>query len=100
MADATNDDNHVRGEMDISAQRREFSVFLKMTEWGTVLLVMLLGMIVMAFAIGAGWMAGVAVWAALGVLFWAAMKMGPAWMATVIVSTVLFGLGGLIASLF
>jgi hypothetical protein len=100
MANATHDTDHTHGKMEIADQSATFSGFLKLTEWGCVLLIMLLGLLVVAFAMGAGWLPGVAVWAVLGGVLGIIMRMGAGWFALVGVSTVLFGIGGLIALLF
>jgi hypothetical protein len=97
MAAATDDHDFKHGEMDIDAQKGMFSGFLKVVEWSSVLLAMLLGLLVFAFAMGFGWFAGLAVWVVIGVAAGFLMNLGMAWWLTVIGSTVLFAIGGAIA---
>lgn len=84
------------GKMDITAQRGLFNGFLKTTEWSCVMLAMLLGLTVFAFAMGLGWWTGLIVWLVIGVLAGFLMGLGGAWWAFVIGSTVLLAIGGAI----
>lgn len=98
MGEVIHGDHH-RGEMDISDQKATFSGFLTISVWGTALTIMLVAMLTVAFAMGGGWFAGLAVWAVIGLVAGMIMKMGLYWWATLIGSTVLMALGGGVASL-
>ncbi len=91
--------HHDHGEMDIHEQKGTFHHFLLFALWGTVLLIQSVGLLTFAFAVGLGWWAGLAVYVAVGVGAGLFAKMGGAWWATLIASTVLLGIGGLIISL-
>jgi hypothetical protein len=73
MAGAVHDG--ARGGMNTQEHRATFSVFLKLVEWGTVLIVATVALLTVAFAMGLGWL------------------------ATVIGSLVLMGIGGGIVAL-
>ncbi|MBI1251735.1 MAG: aa3-type cytochrome c oxidase subunit IV [Alphaproteobacteria bacterium] len=95
MADAAHDDYH-RGEMNIHDQRSTYHGFMQATLWGSALTVMYVAMFTVAFAIGGGWLAGLAALAAIGVGIGLLTKMGPTWWALLILQVVVLGLGGLI----
>jgi hypothetical protein len=84
------------GEMDISEHKATFSGFMKITEWGSILTIAGVGLLVFAFAMGLGWWTGLIVYAVICVAAGLILKMGPAWWATTAVSVVLLGLGGAI----
>jgi len=88
--------NHEHGKMDISSHKALFNGFLKTTEWSCVLLAMVLGLTVCAFAMGLGWWTGLIVWLVIGVAAGFLMGLGGAWWATVIGSTVVLAIGGAI----
>jgi hypothetical protein len=83
-----------RGKMDITDQRQTFSGFMTVTVWGSALTAMSVAMFTVAFAINAGWFAGVAVFLVLGVGIGLAMRMSAAWWAFVIGSTIALLIGG------
>lgn len=82
------------GHMDITGQKAMFSGFLKTTEWACVMLAMMLGLTVFAFAMGMGWWTGLIVWLVIGALAGFLMGLGGGWWAFVIGSTVLLAVGG------
>jgi Bacterial aa3 type cytochrome c oxidase subunit IV len=84
------------GKMDITSQKAMFDGFIKTTEWSCVMLAMLLGLTVFAFAMGLGWWTGLIVWVLIGVAAGFLMGLGGAWWATLIGSTVLLAIGGAI----
>lgn len=80
--------------MDMPAHRAMFSGFLRITEWFCVAMAMLLGLTVLAFAVGLGWWTGVIAWLVIGLAAGFLMNLGGAWWAFLGVSTVLLGIGG------
>lgn len=82
------------GGMDIADQKATFSGFMAVTVWGSALIVMTVAALVVAFALGAGWFTGVAVYAVLGVLAGAILRLGAAWWASLAVAVVVFLIGG------
>lgn len=86
--------SYEHGHMDIASHKAMFSGFLKVTEWSCVLLAMMLGLTVFAFAMGLGWWTGLIVWLVIGVLAGFLMGLGGAWWALLIGSTVLLAVGG------
>jgi hypothetical protein len=86
--------------MDVSEQKATYEGFLVVTLWGTALVIMGVALTVVAFAMQAGWFAGLAAFVAIGVATGLLAKPGAAWWATLIVLTVLLGLGGLIVTPF
>lgn len=97
MAGAT--DYH-HGDMDIHDQKSTFSHFLTFCLWGTLLVLMAVALLTVAFAMGFGWFPGVGAYAGLGVVAALALGMRSGWWMLVIGSTVLLGLGGLVSLLF
>lgn len=87
------------GDMDIADQKNTFSGFLAATIWGSALIAMSVAGLVVAFALGAGWFAGVAVYAAIGVLAGGALRPPGPWWAALTVAVLLFLIGGGIVAL-
>ncbi|MBU6406544.1 MAG: aa3-type cytochrome c oxidase subunit IV [Alphaproteobacteria bacterium] len=87
------------GGMDIADQKTTFSGFLAATMWGSALIAMAVAGLVVAFALGAGWFAGVAVYAVLGVLAGAVLRLPGAWWASLAAAVLLFLIGGGIVAL-
>jgi hypothetical protein len=96
---AHTDDDHTHGEMDIADQRQVFDWFMVATVWGCLLTAMVVAAATGAFALGWGGLAGVAIWAALGIAGGFALKRGAPWYALVIVSTVILGLVAVIGAI-
>ena len=96
--DATHGDSHGPNDnvMDLPAHRAMFTGFMKTAEWSIVGLAMLLGLVVLSFAVGLGWWAGLITWAVIGVAAGLLLNMGGVWWAVVAVSTVLLAIGGAI----
>ena len=88
------------GRMDLSEHRATFSSFMKVSEWGTILIVAGVALLTVAFAMGLGWFAGLLTYAAIMVAAGLLMRMSAVWWATVVVSVVLLGIGGGIVGLF
>jgi hypothetical protein len=99
MGDSTHGGEYHRGHMDISEHKQTFSAFLKITEWGTVLIVASVAMFTVAFAMGFGWFPGLIAFVALCAAAGFLMKMGAAWWATTIALTVLMAIGGAVTAL-
>ncbi|HVY02504.1 MAG TPA: aa3-type cytochrome c oxidase subunit IV [Caulobacterales bacterium] len=87
------------GHMDIHEQKETFGHFVTFALCGTLHLVMAIALLTVAFAIGAGWFAGVAAFFAIGAAAGLAMRLGGAWWAAIVAQTVLLAIGGAIVSL-
>lgn len=99
MAGAAEGGDYVPGKMDVQDHQETFSGFLKVAEWGTVLIVGWVALLTVAFAIGAGWFPGVLAYLAISVAAGLLLKMGPAWWVVTAASVVLMGVGGGIVAL-
>lgn len=86
------------GSMEIQEQRGTFSAFLSTSLWGSTMIAQSVALLVLAFAIGAGWWAGLAAWVVIGVGVGLFFRMSGAWWAYVIASTIVLGIGGAIVS--
>ena len=84
------------GNMDISDQKATFHGFLMASVWGGGLIVQTVGLLTLAFAIGAGWWAGFVVFVLVGVAFGASFKLSGVYWAVQVALWVLLALGGLI----
>lgn len=84
------------GNMDISDQKATFHGFMMATVWGCGLIAQSVGLLTLAFAIGAGWWAGFVVFVLVGVAVGAAFKLSGVYWATQVALWVLLALGGLI----
>jgi hypothetical protein len=80
--------------MDMPAHRAMFSGFIRATEYFCVSLAMLLGLIVLAFAIGLGWWTGLIAWFVIGLAAGLLMGLGGGWWLWLGLSTVLLAVGG------
>ena len=87
------------GGMDVHDQKDTFHHFLLFALWGTLLVVMTVALLTVGFAMGFGWFAGLAAYFAIGAGAGLGVRMGAAWWATLIASTALLGLGGLVVAL-
>jgi hypothetical protein len=87
------------GRMDLSEHRATFSMFLKASEWGTILIIAGVALLTVTFAMGLGWFAGLLAYVAITVAAGLLMGMGPAWWGTVAVSTLALGVGGGVVAL-
>ena len=84
------------GNMDIQDQKSTFHGFLMASVWTCGLIAQAVGLLTLAFAIGAGWWAGFVVFVVIGVALGAAFKLSGAYWATQAAFWILLGLGGLI----
>ncbi len=75
--------DYVHGEMEIDEQVRTWDGFVKLTVWGSALIMLLVGYSTFTVAMGMHWMVALAICAIGGFAAGAAMKMGAAWNATV-----------------
>lgn len=85
-----------RGAMDIQDQKETFHGFLMATVWTCTLLAQIVGLLTLAFAIGAGFWSGFAVYVVVGIVAGMLFRLGGAYWATQIVTWVLLALGGMI----
>jgi Bacterial aa3 type cytochrome c oxidase subunit IV len=97
-AHSHDDGDHSRGGMDIADQKGTFDGFMSVTVWSCALIAMGVAGLTVAFAMGAGWFAGVGVYAAVGVAIGLLMRMGGVWWASLIGTVVLFVIGGGVVS--
>jgi hypothetical protein len=86
------DATHV--DQDITDQRLTFKHFLKFTEFGIVQLAQILALLVVSFAMGWGWFAGLGFYLVIGVVSGLLLRLGGAFWAFLIATTVLLGIGG------
>lgn len=84
------------GHMDIRDQKETFHGFLMATVWVCVILAELVALLTLAFAIGAGFWAGLAAFVVIGIAAGLGFRMSGVFWAVQIVAWVLLGLGGLI----
>lgn len=84
------------GNMDITDQKDTFHGFLMASVWGCGLIAQSVALLTLAFAIGAGWWAGLAAFLVIGVAVGMTFKLSGVYWAVQIVLLVLLGLGGLI----
>ena len=91
-------DDHMASGMDITDQRQTFSGFMAVTVWSSLLIVMAVAGLTVAFAIGAGWLAGVGVYAVIGILGGLVLRMKSVWWGILIVSTIALAIGGGVVS--
>jgi len=87
-----------RGAMNIEDQKGTFSGFMAVTLWSSALIAMSVAGLVVAFAMGAGWFTGVAVYAVLGAAIGALMRMDGVWWASLIGTVIVFLVGGAIVT--
>ena len=103
MAEAAHaDDAHgdyARGHMDIQEQKGTFDGFIEATVWGCAHIAQYVALFTLAFAIGAGWWAGMAAFLVIGIGAGVLFKQGGGWWAFLIAQVVLLGIGGLIVPL-
>ncbi|HWA00944.1 MAG TPA: aa3-type cytochrome c oxidase subunit IV [Caulobacterales bacterium] len=85
-----------QGGMDIRDQKETFSGFVVAGLWTSTHVAQAVALLVLAFAIGAGWWPGVAAVIAIGVGVGLFFRMSGAWWAVQIAQAVLLILGGLI----
>ena len=84
------------GNMDITDQKETFHGFLMASVWTGGLIVQAVSLLTLAFAIGAGWWAGLSVFVVIGVAFGLAFRLSGVYWAVQVALWVLLGIGGLI----
>jgi len=89
-------ESSAHGNMDIQDQRTTFNGFLATSLWGSTLIAQLVALLTLAFAIGAGWWAGLAAFVAVGAGVGLFFRMSGTFWAVQIVLWVLLVIGGLI----
>ncbi len=89
-----------RGAMNIQDQKETFHHFVAFSLWGTLLVIMLVALLTVAFAMNFGWFAGLAAWAVIGVVAGVLMRMSGSWWVLVIGSTIVMGAGGVFSLFF
>lgn len=85
-----------RGHMDIQEQKGTFHAFLMASVWGGGLVIQSVALLTLAFAIDAGWWAGLAAFVAIGVAAGFMFRMGSVYWAVQVALWVLMAIGGLI----
>lgn len=81
--------DYTRGSMDIAEQNRTWDGFVNFTLWGSGLILLIVGYATLTVALGLHWIVALVLCAIGGIAGGAFMKMGGAWVATVV------GLSGL-----
>jgi type IV secretory pathway VirB6-like protein len=84
------------GSMDIQDQKDTFHGFLMASVWGCGLVAQSVALLTLAFAIGAGWWAGLTALIAIGVGLGLVFRMSGVYWAVQVALWVLLSLGGLI----
>ncbi len=87
------------GNMDIQDQKATFHGFLMATVWTCGLLAQAVGLLTLAFAIGAGWWPGFIVFVLIGAALGLAFRLSGVYWAVQIAFWVLLGIGGLVVPL-
>lgn len=78
-------DNYVRGEMDVTVQESTWNGFMKVSLWTSFLLVLILGYAIFTLtAMQVNWMVALGLFTIVGIVGGLLMKMGNAWIVTVI----------------
>ena len=85
-----------RGHMDIRDQKDTFHGFLVATVWTCIHLTQLVALLTLAFAIGAGFWPGFAVYVVIGIAAGMIFRLSGVYWAVQIVSWILLALGGFI----
>lgn len=85
-----------RGHMDINDQRSTFNGFIATSLWSGALLAQLVALLVLAFATGNGWWAGLSAFIAIGVAVGFFFRMSATYWAIQAVLWVLMVIGGLV----
>jgi hypothetical protein len=86
----------VQGGMDIHDQKDTFHGFLAASVWVSGHIAQFVALLVLAFAIGAGWWMGWLAFVVIGIAVGVLFKMGGAYWAAQVAQWLLLGLGGLI----
>lgn len=86
----------VQGGMDIHDQKDTFHGFLTASVWVCGHIAQFVALLVLAFAIGAGWWMGWLAFVVIGIAVGFLFKMGGAYWAAQVAQWLMLGLGGLI----
>jgi len=84
---------------ELAAHQETFSGFLTATVWVCTHIAQAVMLLTLAFAIGAGWFAGLLAYVAIGVAAGLAFRMSGVYWAAQIAQWVLLGIGGVIVPL-
>ncbi len=84
------------GNMDIQDQKATFNGFLMASVWTSGLIIQSVALLTLAFAIGAGWWPGFAVFVVLGIVLGLAFRLSGVYWAVQVALFVLLAIGGLI----
>lgn len=76
--------DYTRGSMDIAEQNRTWEGFINFTLWGSGLIMLIVGYATFTVALGMHWIVALVISAVVGVAGGSFMKMGGAWIATVV----------------
>ena len=76
--------DYVRGEMEISDQENTWHGFMKVTQWSSFIIVLVLAYAVFTITMGMNWMIALGLLAIAGIAGGLFMGMGSAWIVTVI----------------
>ncbi|MGQ0533369.1 MAG: aa3-type cytochrome c oxidase subunit IV [Caulobacteraceae bacterium] len=85
-----------QGSTDIQNQKATFHGFLMATVWTCGLMAQVVGLLTLAFAIGAGWWPGYFVFVMVGVVVGFAFRLSGVYWAVQVAFWILLGLGGLV----
>ena len=77
-------DNYVRGEMDITTQESTWTGFMKVAQWFSFGLILVLAYAVFTLTMGINWMIALGLMVVAGIVGGLLMGMGSAWLVTVI----------------
>jgi Bacterial aa3 type cytochrome c oxidase subunit IV len=86
------------GNMDIQDQKSTFHGFLMASVWTCGLIAQAVGLLTLAFAIGAGWWPGFVVFVVVGAAVGLAFRLSGVYWAAQVALWVLLALGGLVFS--
>jgi len=75
--------DYVRGEMNIASQKSTFSGFISVTVWGSLLTIVTVLYLTLAFAVGMDWMVSLIATAIVGGVLGLALGMKTSWYVTV-----------------
>lgn len=88
-----------RGDMDVREHKATFSLFMKITEWGTILVIATVALLTVAFAMGLGWFSGLLAFAVICIAAGMILGLGATYWAVIIGLLVLMAIGGGIVGL-
>lgn len=92
--------DYVHGEMEIKEQTRTWEGFMTFTLWGSGIIMLVLAYATFAVAMGMNWMVSLMICAIAGIVGGLLLRMGGAWIATVIALSALAVFIQLIITLF